>query len=1402
MSASSTSFAPPYAEWNTPRLDNITRLLDYCKTLQSPADFSRQQWAVQGVAAIGQAVPTSATTLTALRQHLTTLVEVLLDHLIRHSADVHPLLDEQQNQLIVDQLRLTLPSQAPCLFDAILQRWDENLEGFYERPVTTLADARQSAVISDLVTRIQRSLQWYGPDASEAESPILWVKLLCHSLALALDPDSNLLGFEFDTARHTGMTIAEIFSAFDDHLLTRNALILPSHLPLARYVLRPRLPAAFQVSDLPTEMVYRSSTSWVHFLSAVNLSEMLTPGGAARRSSTEILLLPEQLSKCNAAQFDTLFQSAVSQPVLEWAQANGKIPEQPAQLFPETQLKEAYSAFNAHQAQLITTVEALTKPMPVRFDMAKEQLQKYQVDPYTPCYRWWPSQEFNGAYTWETNRSREAWEVYASGDLDTWSPENKADMHAWGMPDVSGKFDSEFNAWLATVDAALQWQLENLLKELPRSELRFIEQADVELFQLRKASGGTVAFDETAGIQHLIGRAGLLIRATKAGVRRCYELFPQAGVLVRRGDLDFNVGGVINYPPPAHGNPLGSNSHSGWHRGVTEPLDLNAYENIATPRAGHKSSVIITRFALIGGHGLSRRDLIERIATEAIKKHLLATSETLRENARGTTDKEQPHWTHRIFKAIIPFWQATEDIIRGVKESKPGLVRQGIGYGLLDLLMIGAPIKSIGSVARISFKQAAAIALRITIEGMNSGLRAAFIRARLSVSKMAPIFTRLAVHTSVEVANQTIPLFGLVLMTLKAGPKVLKLSKRGFQELHRALRTVRKTLSSIQYPGGLTRVKTGVSGSYQGKLTGDQLRHVGGHRQVVTRTIDSDPGQPSGSFLVDLHSAKPYGPKLVEIDDYGTLALRAPTSLPVQLNKAGVHVVEAPHELSMKWVLWGDDLYLQSKDLLYIRAVKPGGAVTLRQVNASTLLRQKPLTGHPMCRSRRDGRSRSLCLLGSGAFPDTHTNGRDIVPWFNDRTLTTQNYKYVFNNTQWQLHGARSVAKAKNLRYEHYKETIQVEVLGGNELFKAIRINGGILGNFDESHTLSAVLAPRRADGLTFLVTRADPDVFYSGRWSPGDGSVMLTKFRPSHPIAVSPNENDTLALIYTGSYDAHVKIQEMGQVELAAQLTKTTQHLANYRGLPQFEAFINGHFNMGTTPAQAALFCHYTQMRMGQTTRAASALWQRVTSATAATDVDDIVLHLNRILSPGRSYNAQSVLQTRVVRRIAGEKNLAYLKLTFNTDPVTTSVYYSLSGRANHDFSTKLAQFMRGKDLPAYRGWQRQGEVAISDDGIRYIDAQPTRRQIRARKQTFSIPDTSTPRKFIEGSPNPRALDSEHNLLEKLKSDGIDFETITSAVLYSKLPVCPSCIEVLHKLQSLMLKGSLRVFEGLPSRQ
>lgn len=1396
MNVNTPPFVPPYAAWNTPRLDNIARLREYCTTLELPEDFGRQQWAVQVLTKVGQPIPTSAAALQALHLHLDELQELLLDHLIRHSADAHPLLSIEQNRLIVDVMTAVFEPSQGILFDAILAAWGEeqHIPDKVHQPATLLADAEQAPCMRDLMARVQKALQWFGSDPSEAQSPILWLKLLRHCLALALAPDNDLLGFDFTSSSHTGMTIDEIFAALDEHLLSSNSLTHRGHLPLARYLLMPRFPTVFQISDLPGEMVYRSSTRWVHFQSAVNLSELLNPGDARRKSSTEVLLLPSTLKKSHPEHFVPLFDSASSQPVLEWAMANAKIAESPNDTFSEADVNRAYASFQAYQMQLLDCIAKLSTPMPVRFEMAKAQLREHGIDPETPCYSAQPIRGASGFTTPDTTHSRPAWEVYTSGDLATWKPLNTLSLEALGLPDITARFERDFDTWLSRFENALKWQLAELLSQLPASERSFIEQAELELFQLRVASGKTVTHDETKGTSHLVGRAGLLLRVVKSGKRRCYEVFPLAGEIIRRGELEFSEGGQIHYPPPLHGNPSGSNSHSGWQAGTRQALDWEAYQGLVLPRSGQRSSVIIQRIAHLQGKDYSFQHLLERFASLACETHFLAAMATVRQHAKGITGSEAPSRLYTLLKAIIPFWKPVEDIIQGMEEDRPGLIRQGIATSLMDLLMVGIPLRQIGSASRVGLQQLQAVALQTLIKGAGSGVRAAYISARLSMPALTRSFTQLSIVASHNIAGAIIPFYALAHLSASAGPKVLQLTASALRQLRTAVKAIRKTLGKVTYSAGMTRVKPSLTGNYPGKQPGYQLRRVEQQPRVVTQWVHSGQKAAPAHYLVDLHTARPYGPRLVEIDDFGSLSLRPPEVLLIQTSGATAQIVDSLPHLSKEWVRWGDDLFLKSSDLLYKRV-----GMTLQRVDRNALRRQEPLSNLARCRRLR-GLGKTICLIGSGTFPSEHTSGRDVVPWFNTRVVQTRNYKYVFDGKPWQLRNAKQIPKTTALSYDRYNPTLEVEVLGGNEVFKAIRTRGGIYTGFNENHTLSAVLAPRRTDGVTFLVTRVDPGVYYSGRWSPGDGVVTLAKFSPRQPIPVSPDENDTLALIYAGSYDAHVKILPLSPDELHAQFAKVTQHLANYRGLPQFDVFMSSHFNMGTTAAQAALYCHFTQLRLNQTSRAAAMSWGTVSRNTANSDLHDISIQLNRILGPRQRYDIDWITRPTAVRAIARQQNLAYLELTFNTTPTTSMVYFSVSGHAGKGFETKLTRFIKGADSPRFSGWRREGNVAVSPDGTRYIDAQPTRSELRRRRPPFALPDTSTPWKFVKSSPNPRMRDSENHIMEKLKIDGIDFETISSATLYSKLPVCPSCTEVLFKLQSLMRNGSLRVFEGLPN--
>ncbi|MFJ3150674.1 hypothetical protein [Pseudomonas hunanensis] len=1401
MNTITPPFTPPYTAWNTPRLDNITRLINYCKTLQSVADFGRQQWAVQALVQIGQPIPSSATALETLSEHLAALQELLLDHLIRHSAEAHPLLSAEQNRLILAKMVAAFEPGTGSLFDAALGAWakEEDIETRLKSPATLLADAEQAPCMRELVARVQHALHWMNSDSSPPQSPILWLKLLRHCLALALAPDNALQGFDFTNPEHAGMTVDEIFIALDEHLLTRNALTNRDHLPLARYLLTPRFPAAFQVSDLPGEMVYRSSAWWVHFQTAVNLSEMLSPGDARRKSSTEIHLLPNTLKKRHPDGFATLYESATTQPVLEWAMANRKIGQSPTELFSDAEVKQAYADFNAEQARMLDANSKIATPMPVRFEMAKAQLLKHGIDPEMRCFEILFAAD-SKPRSWNISFARPAWEVYTSGHFATWSPPGRPDaLQALNLPDITAEFERDFDVWFANFASGLKWQLAELLGQLPASEKRFIENAVLDLFQVRIASGKTVSYDEYQGVSHLIGRAGLLLQASKSGKQRCYEVFPMAGLIVRRGEFVFSKGGRRTYPEPHFGNPLGSNSHSGWHNGTREALDWNAYEGTALPQSGKRSSVIIQPIAHIQGKDDSFEQLIARFALVACETHFLAMKAKLRQQAKGMTDSEKPHWTYTWLKAVTPLWKPVEDMIQGIEEDRPGLVRKGIGTGLMDLIHIGTPLRQVGVLSRIALRQLQAVAFRALIKLGSAGVRAACISVRLSVPALALTVNRLAIVASRNVAGTVVPLFGLVHLSISAGPKILRLTASGFRQLRKARKTISKTMNEVHYSAGMTSVKPTLAGSYPGKQSGYVLSRVDQQARVVTQW--ANPGQDAGAsrYLVDLHTARPYGPRLMQIDDHGTLSHRPPDTLPITTSGTVEQFTDELPGLTKDWVRWGDDLFLESKDLLYKRV-----DMKLVRLDRVSLRSQKPLASSVSCRSVRSGRGEVICVVGNSAFPEAHTTGRDVVPWFNDRKVVTRNRKYVYNNERCNVAGSEPIHNHSPLRYERYNATINVEVLGGNEVFKAIRIDGGICQGFRESHMLSAVLAPRRSDGVTFLVTRADPGVFYSGPWKPGDGSVQLTKFRPRSLTRATPNQNDSLALIYTGSYDAHLKLIPLDEQQMNARFAEVATHFNNYQGLPEYDVFIGGHFDMGTTPQQAALFCHFTQLRLNQAMRAAIGAWSTVTLDSNAADREDIATQINRILKPTTPYDIDSITRSSDVSRMMThpnlpDKNLAYLKLDFNTTPATSDVYFSVSGLPRPVFTTALTRFINGANQPGFAAWRRQNRVAISPDGTRYIDAQPTYEQATNRRTPFSVPDISTPRHFIDSSHNPRTLDSEINILEKLYSAGIDFGTISSATLYTKLPVCPSCTQLLFEFHNRIGSGKLRVFEGLP---
>jgi len=184
------------------------------------------------------------------------------------------------------------------------------------------------------------------------------------------DPRSrhHIADFALTGASTWGKPASTIVSQLVEHLVDSGKASSPEKAALQAHLLLSTRAPEFLVQDIP-EQVTPGSHSWVSFVTAVERIEAQSPGSSAGMSYGQVMLHAEVAPV--SAQERYVEYSAQQEALKGWGHANG-MP------FPLTdgQMNNVRDAFNAQLTELKAASEAQGTPMPLRKDMALEQLRK------------------------------------------------------------------------------------------------------------------------------------------------------------------------------------------------------------------------------------------------------------------------------------------------------------------------------------------------------------------------------------------------------------------------------------------------------------------------------------------------------------------------------------------------------------------------------------------------------------------------------------------------------------------------------------------------------------------------------------------------------------------------------------------------------------------------------------------------------------------------------------------------------------------------------------------------------------------------------------------------------------------------------------------------------------------
>ncbi|WP_407313052.1 hypothetical protein [Pseudomonas sp. nanlin1] len=1353
-------------------------------------------------------------------EHLQTVrltQEILLRRRYRDSVDLNRLLDSVDKARVLQVIEGFLAGRTGSLLEALGgASLDTTLAPLSAQfPMLALARLVAGPAAKAFAQTLLSALGWYGAHPEETGSPLVLAKLTIRALSLHLDPREDLLGFDVYAPHCIGETYGAITARFSRHLLDNARLANPGALPLALHLLQEHMPADFQVIDIPPDLAYRTSSRWVAFKHGVDLAQLIEPGAAQRLTFDELLDYPQNKTGAAGSEEELLVATALVLPVVAWASAVGHLPADALRRqCTAAQIQTAMDALTKLDAKLIAANESLRQPMPTRFGIARQTLAKLNISEQAPFVH--P----------RVQDPVSALELAAQGTLGRdphWVPgmvkgPDAELFKAWpgpyqSCPDIPQLFEQAHAAWISQVKGAYTFIVKTLIEQLPMCDQLAIRQGHVRLYSLGQLPHGRwERYSYTDLSEAKVARYGFVIHASHGGQEHFYEVLPHVWHIAKKdGVPTVHIDGeilesydpryrsdIIHYPQVNAGKI--PDHAMKYRRATLYPFDYAAFASGGKPVASGSEFIFdeINDFPALAAEPEEKR--IAHLAYWVSHTFLYQSDANLYKIAKGQTRFEAPDPLLEFLKQyVIPFWSAIEDLSSEKSRKRPALqvlAALSIAFDALSILIPG--LKAARGVTR-------AIGL-----GARSGVRAALPRLGRAASGFAVSLLRefnpLALPYALLQLTQIPRLFGAI------------------HRLRLRLKVPRPDIHDLVHMNETQAQAWRASPQASDTLGSLQVRRVGGEGYALVLKVPGHNRVQAPRFLLEPHTRQAYGPALRRRNDAGELTRQVPAEIQLQRVDRGWSFIDETPDLTKRWIYQGDDVYLESGGYFYQKIQHSPDQAVLRRTHSLQSNRQVPRLSAAPCRPKRNLQPLSCepgnyVNAGYTGQPADVTQGRETVDWFTDYKITRESatQRFFHGEHRWDAKGRGYPRPAVGERWSFlprkYRQTLTAEVLGGNDIFKQIRIAGGIYGTIKDTRVISAVVASRRQGAGQVMITRVDNNAFYRGEFSSDLRTVTLHKIDVdmAHLEGRVLSEDDYLALIYQGSYDANAYIKSLPKEAMASDY-EAIQKALDQREDILLGPFIGGPFDMGTTPAEAALFCKYARRHVVIEARKAVSHWRPLSQDTALATRSRIADELNTLFQT-RDFTADSILDQKKLKTLTlAPRNLAYARLTFKPAlGLPDTVYYSLSGtRIRSEQAIPLSRLNPQNKEPLAvglreRGWTCGQGVVTSPTGVRYINSQPKNRTPRKTAGSASAPASTDSTLFLPDlsdamatpAGNSRMLESERNILEKIRSDAVDFNTVESMEVFSVLPTCQSCTVSLSALSQKLPPGKFVLHEG-----
>lgn len=639
-------------------------------------------------------------------------------------SELHPLLDDGADEVIKNAIGQIEKDHQQSLFRYVVPTSLVSLQSF---TLTTTPTALLEQILNlpqslALAERLLSTLDWYGAHPAESCPQAVKVKVLLHALWLTIRPDAQPThDNEFNIPIAFGTSYADI----REQLIAGYAHQLALSTAEARLVMcvaQANIASELWVEDIPDDLAYGVSSTWVNFKAGFTLAEAMVPGSSRHMSVAQLLNLPAEQLRVHAdsSEQQALVVAARLAPTVLWAQANGLLAIQPSG-YSRNEIAGAVAALEQHEREMAKAVQ----------DLALQ-----------PASRW----------------------RFASDE----------------------DYDKAFAPYLETSRAAYKTLIKSLLARLDRAVLDIEQHEVRVYALRTALRDTQASHENERTIGAVRARAGFILRICNPAhpaTATYVEVFPCAGVIRVRKDIQsLLIGGELKVKSVGGS----SRASKGTFRVATElPFDWSAYQRFKPPSDGQAAQLIAEQIgdtlpgipsAKPAADGLFNGPLhsprSEQLTAMIARLLFFCDEKALLEQARKDTravdiGQELIEDFTGWFKMLAPFWGSMEDMASG----DPQRIESGALSLFTDIVSFGIPVgKYIAGSARL-VSQAGKASVRLVMPAFKQ------LSQRFVINVLQELN---ALGSVIDLSRYVVTRLGVKVLNATAKGKALLLKRFGY----------------------------------------------------------------------------------------------------------------------------------------------------------------------------------------------------------------------------------------------------------------------------------------------------------------------------------------------------------------------------------------------------------------------------------------------------------------------------------------------------------------------------------------------------------------------------------------------------------------------------------------------